>query len=164
MLVNINKRPYHIFEDEFNKISHNVYTNLSIRTNVGFFERICSLIVELSESLNIQNRMFFEQTHGGFIPINCLTKGHYVYVVNKTDSKHNENIIKNINLHHLHNLTNINLTNIKYLFQLNFKQYFANNLIIYAENSQTIEWELIDRCNPIILTNINQNHGCFQSR
>lgn len=146
MIVNINKREYNVYEDEFNKISHKSYTNLSIRQNVGLFERITSLLTEISNTLNIKNAVFIEQTHGGFIPINFSTNVH-IYIINQKNSKHNDNIIKNINLH---NLTNINLA-----YQLTHNTYFTNNLIIYSENSKDICKDLVSIYNPIILTNID---------
>lgn len=56
MKININKREYHVEENEFNKITHNEFSNLVIRDKVGLFERIISLINELSNCLNIKMR------------------------------------------------------------------------------------------------------------
>ena len=107
MLVNINKLCYTVNENEFIKIHHDVYNNLCIRENVGLFERIISLLVELSESLGIKNGLFFEQTHGGFIPINCSSKIKNIYVSN-TNESHIKNIKDNIELHKVNNLHLVN--------------------------------------------------------
>ena len=49
MLVELNKRKYNIQSNEFNVIIHNEYNNLQIRENVGLFDRIVSLLQELSK-------------------------------------------------------------------------------------------------------------------
>jgi hypothetical protein len=53
MIINIDKQDYKVNENEFQKIPHKTYNNLLIRDNVGSFERIISLLVKLSKTLNI---------------------------------------------------------------------------------------------------------------
>ena len=70
MLLRINGIDYNVNSDEFAKIPHDQYQNLVIRESVGKFERIISLINEMSH-LNVETLIVYNTTHGGFIPINC---------------------------------------------------------------------------------------------
>ena len=144
MIINIDKKDYNINDGEFNKIPHNDYNHLLIRDNVGLFERIVSLLKELSISLKIKNGMFFEQTHGGFIPINCSSQFEHINILN-SNTIHNINIQSNIDLH---KLININLNNGK------LEQNLTNNLIIYSENYEDIDKHIIENYKPIILTSL----------
>ena len=144
MIINIDKKDYNINDEEFNKIPHNDYNHLLIRDNVGLFERIVSLLKELSISLKIKNGMFFEQTHGGFIPINCSSQFEHINILN-SNTIHNINIQSNIDLH---KLININLNNGK------LEQNLTNNLIIYSENYEDIDKHIIENYKPIILTSL----------
>ena len=143
MIITINKNDYNVNESEFNKIPHRVYTNLNIKENVGVFERIASLLSELSSDLNISNAIFYQQTHGGFIPINCSAKIPNIYIVGK-DGDHYQNIKDNIALQ---KLTNIHLSN-----SLIIETNFANNLIVYSDKFEDIDKEVITNFNPIILS------------
>jgi hypothetical protein len=100
MKININKRDYFTQENEFNKITHNEFSNLVIRDKVGLFERIISLLTELSNCLNIKNALFYNVSHGGFIPINCSSQFENIYLINTDDN----NIKKNIDLHKINNI------------------------------------------------------------
>lgn len=90
MLVELNNRKYNIQPNEFNVITHNEYNNLQIRENVGLFDRIVSLLQELSKvkiGNEIQDQdkevtkqcIFYDVTHGGYIPINCASKFDIIF-------------------------------------------------------------------------------------
>jgi hypothetical protein len=147
MIVNIDKKDYKVEENEFKKIPHDKYNNLLIRDNVAPFERIISLLKELSLSLKIKNGLFFEQTHGGFIPINCSTQFENIYIIGNNNTEHYNNIIHNINLH---KITNTTLSN-----NLILDQNLDNNLILYSEKCENIDKTIIQQLNPIILTTLS---------
>jgi hypothetical protein len=70
MIIELNKKTYHICDNEFLTIPHAEYNNLIIKDKLGYFERIVSLLCELS-IFNRFDLVTNNQTHGGFIPINC---------------------------------------------------------------------------------------------
>lgn len=140
MKININKREYHVEENEFNKITHNEFSNLVIRDKVGLFERIISLINELSNCLNIKNALFYNVSHGGFIPINCSQQFENIYLSNTDDI----NITKNIDLHKINNIKfDNNPTSID------------KKVIIYSDNFEDIDKQFISDFSPIILSSLN---------
>ena len=148
MIVNINKQDYNVNDDEFIKLLNKDYSNLVIRENVGYFERIVSLLTELSIALNISNAVFFQQTHGGFIPINCSVKIPKIYIVGP-ENNHYKNIKDNIALN---KIANIQVSN-SFILESNL----TNNLIIYSEKFEDIDKEIISNFNPIILTSFSLN-------
>lgn len=150
MIVSIDKKIYHVEEDEFFKIEHKIYTHLIIRDKVGFFERIISLLNGLSKSLNITEGVFFEQTHGGFIPINCASQFNNVYISNSINDSHYNNINTNIELH---KLTNIHPNDFRII--QNLDNSLNNNLIIYSENFDSINKDIFKKLTPIILSSLN---------
>ena len=137
MKININKRDYFTQENEFNKITHNEFSNLVIRDKVGLFERIISLLTELSNCLNIKNALFYNVSHGGFIPINCSSQFENIYLINTDDN----NIKKNIDLHKINNI----------IFDNN-PTSIDNKVIIYSDNFEDIDKQYIKDFNPIILS------------
>ena len=94
MLVNINKTKYTVCDDEFPPVPHAEYNNLIILKNVGYFERISSLLSELIFN-NIENLVVVSPNHGGFLPIECSKyfKNVFLYL---TEYKHYLNISENI--------------------------------------------------------------------
>lgn len=68
MIVELNNKTYHICNNEFTTITHTEYNNLIIKDQLGHFERIVSLLCELSK-LNNFDLITNNQTHGGFVPI-----------------------------------------------------------------------------------------------
>ena len=138
MLVELNKKEYHTCIDEFNTIHHNEYNNLIIKDKLGYYERIVSLLCELSK-LNISELICYNQTHGGFVPLNCSTHFTNTYIL-KTDGIQQYNINQNIVKHNIGNIS----------WQLN-KEF--KDLIIYSENFDDIDLDFINNYEPIMLTN-----------
>ena len=62
MLVKVNKLDYQVNSDEF-KLSKHHYQDLSIIDNLGLYERLNSLLIEISE-IGINNIIFNNITHG----------------------------------------------------------------------------------------------------
>jgi hypothetical protein len=73
MIIELNKKTYQVNSNEFNTIIHNEYNNLRIKEKLGFYERIASLLKELSPLA--ARCLFFSQSHGGFLGIQVAS--HY---------------------------------------------------------------------------------------
>ena len=139
MLVKVNKLDYQVNSDEF-KLSKHHYQDLSIIDNLGLYERLNSLLIEIFE-IGINNIIFNNTTHGGFMPINVSKYFDNVFLIN-TYKTHYENAIENIKNHNINNIS-FDLKNI------------GEKNIIYSENSKNIDFEFIEKYNPIILTEQN---------
>jgi len=137
MLIELNKKGYHTCIDEFNTNHHNEYNNLIIIDKLGYYERIVSLLCELSK-LNISELICYNQTHGGFVPLNCSPHFTNTYIL-KTDGIQQYNIYQNISQH--------NSSNVFWQINKDFK-----DLIIYSENFDDIDLEFINNYEPIMLT------------
>jgi hypothetical protein len=144
MIVDINKKQYNVEANEFNTIIHNEYNNLIIRDGLARFERIISLLTELSKTLDIKNGIFYNQTHGGFIPIQCAGQFESIYVVNSTDP----NIVDNIALHNVGNVFCDIVPEIS-------ADVGACRAALYAEKAAHIDAEIVDKLTPVILTSLN---------
>lgn len=145
--INIDKKKYNILSNEFKQITHHEFNNLKIVENLGFFERIISLLSELS-FLENNICIFFNSTHGGFIPINCSNYFKKI-ILSGCDEKHIENIKKNIEIHTTNINNNICFQNKNNLdLDLEDKKKF----IVFSENVQDIDFTFIQKYRPILLT------------
>ena len=145
MIIDINNKPYNVAPNEFNTIIHNEYNNLIIKEGLGYFERVISLLTELSKTLDISECLFYNQTHGGFIPIQCAAQFDSVFVLNSGDP----NIAANVALH--------NVGNVLYEFPSKVIDYVGRcRRLIYAEKAEYIDHEIIKTLNPIILTSLDR--------
>ena len=70
MLVKLNGKEYQVNNNEFEHKPNESYSNLLIRKDIGYLERVVSLISELS-SLSIKNLIIYNNNKGGYLPINC---------------------------------------------------------------------------------------------
>ena len=151
MLVDLNKRKYNVQINEFNIIPHNGYNNLQIREKVGQFDRIVSLLQELSK-VKIQEEkeeemkqcIFYDVTHGGYIPINCASTFDTIHLINK-DPLHNDNITENILAHKISNA----------FWTLSPNDLNLSNSIIFADKYESIEHTLVEVYKPIMLTTLS---------
>lgn len=148
MIIDINKKQYNVEANEFTTVTHSEYNNLIIRNDLARFERIVSLLSELSKTLGIKEAIFYNQTHGGFIPIQCAGQFESIYVVNSADSNIAANIAANIALHNVGNVFCDNMPEID-------TDVGACRAAIYAEKSEHIDMELVDTLTPVILTSLN---------
>lgn len=141
MLVNINKTKYTVCEDEFTVVPHAEYNNLIILKNVGYFERISSLLSELIFN-NIENLVVVSPNHGGFLPIECSKhfKNVFLYL---TEQKHYLNISNNI--------LNLNIENV----HISEDIYTLNNCVIYSQTGFDIDLDFVINSEPILLMPFN---------
>jgi hypothetical protein len=140
--VEISKKNYYVNGNEFNVVTHALYNNLKILDSVGEFERIISLINELSK-INLFEFICYNSTHGGFIPINCSKSFENIFILNsKPDNR--ENIEKNVRSQ--------NIQNIKF----NLDAPMSSEFILFSEKFENIDYNIIEKYNPIILSSLSQ--------
>jgi tetratricopeptide (TPR) repeat protein len=128
--IPINKQTFRVRTDEYRKVDHPEYTNLHILDQLGFHERIISLLTSLS-TLYYQkvNLRLNDVSHGGFIPIQCARSFQEIYI-NK-NPLHEESIFHNITTH----LANKNIfyhmhaVDKKDLYEINFENSDSNIII-----------------------------------
>jgi hypothetical protein len=141
MDVTFDGEKYKVLCDEFTHIPHNEYTNLLIKKDIGLFERLVSLINELRVCCDNGNIVFFNPTHGGFIPINCSKYYDKVFIINTNDT-HIDNISTNI--------TNKNIENITIYNDLSLVD--TNIEIIIYNNDVSLSLQIINQHKPFLLT------------
>ena len=150
-LMKINGVEYQVNDDEFLKIPHDRYGNLIIRDDVGKFERIASLINEISR-VGLENLIVYNTTHGGFLPINCAQNYRSVFAI-ETHMNNVENIV--------HNASNFKKNNIhfkKYLHNIQLTDFTgsnANSVFIFSENDTCLDMDFIQENKPVLLTAYN---------
>ena len=84
IVIEINKKKYFIEKNEFVKIpTEDKYCNLIIRKNVGYYERLTSLSIELLKiNKNCNSLIYISPTHGGFVSIECSKHFKHIYILN----------------------------------------------------------------------------------
>ena len=140
MTKQINNKHYYVNNDEFNIIHHNDYPKLQILENLNIFERISSLLIELT-NVGIDKCIFFNTTHGGFIPIECSTNFSEIYILN-TNEIHESNIKKNIELHEKNNIN----------YSFNSNNIYNDGYIIFSDSHEKIDLSMNNLSNSILLT------------
>jgi len=152
MKITIDQKDFMINENEFIQIKHDKFTNLILRDKVGYFERIISLLIELYQTFNFQNALFFEQTHGGFIPINCSSNISNLLIINDNNTQHYKNIEESLVLNKINNINNIKLTH-----TLLVNQILNDKFIVFSEKHESINKDILTNCNHILLTTLCLN-------
>lgn len=148
MLVEINKKKYQVNENEFTKNTIEDYCKLKILNDVGILERLASLFNELKKC-NMNNLIFFNATHGGFLPIECSKFFDNITICN-TDKKHEENISFNINTH---KIKNIHFSN----NDSNDNNNYSNTIIFSNEVNNISFKSLKQNKTNILITKFNFN-------
>jgi predicted O-methyltransferase YrrM len=104
-LRKINKENFKVLKDEFKIIPHNEFNNLIILDSLGLFERLISLLKELSLLFESKpNILFYNITNGGYIPIKCSKEYKNLFIHNDID-QHNDNILANTYSHEISNIS-----------------------------------------------------------
>lgn len=132
--IPINKQTFRVCTDEYCKVDHPEYINLHILDQLGFHERVISLLTTLA-SLYPQkvNLRLNDVSHGGFIPIQCAHSFQIVHI--NENPLHNDLIMHNIATH----LTNKNIFyhsehDKKDLYEINFEDPDSNIIISLDPN------------------------------
>jgi len=121
----VDKKKYIVNENEFQQNKIDAFSNICILHKVGFFERMTSLFTEL-KNCNIDNILFLNTNHGGFLPIQCSPHFNNILLAN-TGIEHKNNISENIRHHKTNNILNIEINDIIMNDKANF--------IIFSEDS-----------------------------
>jgi len=147
MLVKVNEKNYKVEDEEFIKIPHEYFQNLSILKDVNILERLVSLFNELN-LINIENLILYNTTHGGFLPINCCTHFKNIYLL-ETENNHQENIIFNIQNSKINNINfEKNINNIN-------NHTINSSVLIFSENDNSLNTQYIKQYTPALLTTYN---------
>ena len=143
MIVELNNEKFLVNIDEFNKLMVVGCENLNIKQNLGLYERIISLMIEISQNIPYYNNCaFFNITHGGFIPIKCSQYFNKLWIINNYEYNNINNIIHNIQNYKIQNISiGINLSD------------FTNNFIFFSEIYECIPKFLVEQYRPIVITN-----------
>jgi hypothetical protein len=155
----INKESFRINNDEYTKLEHPEYNNLNILDQLGFHERIISLLIELSKLYKHKvDIKMNDVSHGGFIPIKCSKSFNNIYINN--NHIHKDNILYNI-INHLEN------KNIFYFNDHNYEYEINNDIIISSKQNDKYYKYLINNTNLYIYTSPKINSifidhfGCY---
>jgi 16S rRNA G966 N2-methylase RsmD len=149
MITEINKRKYHVNDNEFKKNIIPEYNNLHVLDDVGLYERLLSLFIEIKKC-NIKNLQFFFTSHGGFLPIECSNYFENIMLLN-TDIEHHENIDKNLKLYNINNVNHFLIDN-DYPLE-NYTE--ISESIIFTENNNLNLNYLTKNKGNILITKFN---------
>jgi len=160
-MVIIRGKEYKVCDYEFNKVEHKNFNNLNIIDKVGLFERLVSLMVELSSdlSIGIDNLIIYKPTHGGFIPINvsnnrnCNCKYKNVFLV-ETSKEHAENIRKN-----MESQTSSPSQNIQFLEFIDclHESVDKKSCLVYSDNIVNLDLDFIQENQPFLIAPFDKN-------
>jgi len=139
----VNKKKYHVNDDEFKKIYHEEYNNLKILDSLSEYERVISLINEIGKNLSLHVCIFEKPTHGGFIPIHCSRHFGKIYLLN-IQEEHKENIKKNIKYHMVYNIFSLN--------ENTDAQLTKEQSILFYKNATDIDYNFVEFFLPIVIT------------
>ena len=105
MTEEINNKKYKVNSGEFKTNHHDEYNNLIIKDKLGEYERIVSLLCEISlyPSSIFKKCALYNPTHGGFIPINCSSSFEKIILL-KVAEDHKSNIVENCETHGVTNI------------------------------------------------------------
>jgi GR25 family glycosyltransferase involved in LPS biosynthesis len=154
-MVLINNEEFTVNHNEFNKVICEKFCNLNIISKLGYFERIISLITELSKYLEIKHGLFIDPDHGGFIPIKCSTYLTDINILN-TSFLNQSNISKNI-INHKHSTSNIFFNSIENINSRYKELRSINPTLLYSDNFEKIDYTIIQDYRPFIITTLNEN-------
>ena len=147
MLVKLNGEEFEVNNNEF-EYQHNViHSNLLIRKDIGYLERVVSLINELS-CLNVKNLIIYNTDKGGYLPIKCSNYYGNITLIEPNIS-HIDNIISNVNKF---NIKNINIVKCLY----NIENIDNSTVFIVSDNDSSIDIDYIQENKPLLLTTYNE--------
>jgi hypothetical protein len=121
MIKTIHGENYKLLNEEFKTVDHIRFNHLNIIPELNYFERVVSLLRELSKVLKVDCFVHMSPTHGGYIPIEMSSyiENIYMYIV---DTNQIENI--------MNNLTDRKLTNV----HIGLPQFPSTSSIIFLGN------------------------------
>ena len=102
----INKENLWIKENEFMIVPHEEFNNLKIFNMLGLYERLVSLLKELTLIFNTEQikLKIYNSSHGGYIPLKCSDTFSKINIINQSND-HDENIKNNLKEFNIKNIT-----------------------------------------------------------
>jgi len=163
-MVLIDGKDYKVCDNEFNKVTNEKFSNLNIIENVGLFERLISLMTEVSHDVSIDNLIIYKPTHGGFIPINVNNSSESKYkniFLVETAKEHAENIKKNMDTMKIKNQAIHFLEFIDHIdefVQLETHQGInKKSSLVYSDSSTYLDLDFIQENQPFIIAPFDNN-------
>ena len=138
--VKIDGKSYKVLQSEFNE-RKTEYCNLHILENVGYYDRIASLISAISNKIQCKSVVFGSITHGGYIPINCTINTSFLF---DCSSSQQDNITSNIE------------NNKQYVFLSDLSiinEAFVRKCILYTDSYHSKYDNFVAEHTPIIISN-----------
>ena len=170
-IVSINKKDFHVEQDEFMEIKHETFSNLKIFKDVGKYERITGLLSEMTRVKSINTSpntnkpqytlLCINVTHGGFLAINSINHFKEVYGICEVSSHYN-NATKNLEKISIPNIffTDKN-NNLDEIIDYTTDNITDNNLIIYIEKTPTTSNIFEDNDNKWLKLLIDKYKPCI---
>jgi predicted O-methyltransferase YrrM/tetratricopeptide (TPR) repeat protein len=144
--IEIDRKKYKVMDTEFNK-KETELSSLIIRTNVGHYERIASLMIELGKTCGLSSAIFINPTHGGYIPIQCSKHFNHMFLY-KCDS-HKSNITNNFKSHGVDNFYLVDdLSDIT--------ETYRRKSVVFLDDFIDGYSDFINTYKPIIISKITQ--------
>lgn len=140
--LNIDDRSYALLESEFNQ-SANVYSTLKVLDKVALYDRIASLISEISNKMQCRSVVFGSITHGGYIPINCNVNTCFLFDCHINQQSNITNNIENIKNKQYVFLSDLSIIN----------DAFVRKSVLFTEEYHSKYDEFILIYAPIIISN-----------
>lgn len=140
--LNIDGRTYTLIDSEFNQCP-NVYSTLQVLDKIALYDRIASLISDISNKMQCRSAVFGSITHGGYIPINCTANTSFLF---DCHINHQSNISNNIG----------NIGNKQYIFLSDLSiinESFVRKCVLFTEEYHSKYDEFIQTYTPIIVSN-----------
>jgi glycosyltransferase involved in cell wall biosynthesis/tetratricopeptide (TPR) repeat protein/precorrin-6B methylase 2 len=135
--VEIDRKSYTVFPTEFQQ-APNIYSTLVILDRVGEFDRVSSLVSEISKITNCKSAVFGAPTHGGYIPLNASIENSFVF---DCTIDHQQNMIANGGIH------------FTYVSNLDTIKTFAKSSILLVESYNSKYDSFVQTYSPIIISN-----------
>jgi tetratricopeptide (TPR) repeat protein len=93
-ILTIDDKTYTLLDSEFNQCP-NIYSALSVLDKVALYDRVASLISEITNKMQCRSVVFGSITHGGYIPINCTVNTSFLFDCHINQQTNISNNIKN---------------------------------------------------------------------
>jgi len=138
--VKIDNKQYQVLQSEFAE-RQTEYSNLNILEKVGNYDRIASLISNISNKMQCRSAVFGSITHGGYIPINASVHTNFLF---DCSLLHQDNITSNIE------------NNKQYIFLSDLSiinEAFIRRCVLYTEIYESKYDEFVLAYVPIIVSN-----------
>lgn len=136
--VQIDKKSYTVLPIEFLQ-APTIYSTLIVLDRVGEFDRISSLVSEISKTMNYTSAIFGAPTHGGYIPLNSSIANIFIFDYR---SDHQQNIIANGGMHFTY-ISNLDIIN----------ETLSKTSILLVESYNSKYDSFVQKYNPIIISN-----------